>query len=488
MPNIGDLIYGPDIGYKSHVKLIWAACEKCGKERWIQLIGGKPIRSLCLSCALKGKPHHRIVTEEQRNPKYKLCKKCGRTLPATREYFPFEKETYCNLSSPCKECCNKHQKDWNLRTGKTKRTREQISKESKINKVIKLKTFNELRQNRENIKGALDEIRQARNVGLAYNGKVIWHACIDCGKERWVRLVYGELKSLRCHICGNYIGAQKQCGKSYIPPTTQKIMETGVRECTRCHKLLPATKEIFGNSKTKLGIGCICRECQKKLRIEKRDSLGQVESICRVCGRVEMVWVTSKRKGICNGCSQRRGGKQKFPRGEYNYKPPTTSICRICKIEYPTTIEYFRGNKSTKNGLSLGMCRKCLNRYEYRREIFTIKGKLNRKFSNYIYQSLAGTKSGRHWADLVGYTVDELKEHLESQFTEGMTWNNYGEWHIDHIIPLSAFHYTLPEDIDFKICWSLDNLQPLWAKDNVVKSNSISHPIQSKLPQVLLKK
>lgn len=67
------------------------------------------------------------------------------------------------------------------------------------------------------------------------------------------------------------------------------------------------------------------------------------------------------------------------------------------------------------------------------------------------------------------FTLVELMNHLESKFQKGMSWNNYGEWHIDHIIPESSFNYTSCTDKDFLICWSLDNLQPLWAKDNLQK-------------------
>jgi len=73
----------------------------------------------------------------------------------------------------------------------------------------------------------------------------------------------------------------------------------------------------------------------------------------------------------------------------------------------------------------------------------------------------------------VGYSLDELKLHLESQFTEGMSWENYGKWHIDHIIPLSSFDIQNYDDKSFKKCWSLENLQPLWAEDNLKKSNKV---------------
>lgn len=73
---------------------------------------------------------------------------------------------------------------------------------------------------------------------------------------------------------------------------------------------------------------------------------------------------------------------------------------------------------------------------------------------------------------LFGCSVDELKIHLESQFTEGMSWDNYGYygWHVDHIKPCALFNLTL--DSEQRKCFHYTNLQPLWAKDNLTKSDS----------------
>ena len=72
------------------------------------------------------------------------------------------------------------------------------------------------------------------------------------------------------------------------------------------------------------------------------------------------------------------------------------------------------------------------------------------------------------------YTPEQLKEHLEAQFDENMTWDNYGDyWHIDHIYPQSLLPYDSLEHENFIKCWSLDNLQPLEAIENIKKSNNI---------------
>ncbi len=95
---------------------------------------------------------------------------------------------------------------------------------------------------------------------------------------------------------------------------------------------------------------------------------------------------------------------------------------------------------------------------------------LSSNISTAIWVSLKGNKKG-HWESLVGYNLEQLKQYLEKRFKKGMTWGNYGEWHLDHIIPKSAFNFSKPEHIDFKRCWALSNLQPLWKTQNLIKHN-----------------
>jgi hypothetical protein len=87
--------------------------------------------------------------------------------------------------------------------------------------------------------------------------------------------------------------------------------------------------------------------------------------------------------------------------------------------------------------------------------------------------SLITKKTIKHGSAVkdLGCTIQELKLYLESKFLPGMTWENYGlhGWHIDHVAPLSSFDLTNPEELK-KAC-HYSNLQPLWAKDNIRKSN-----------------
>jgi len=112
----------------------------------------------------------------------------------------------------------------------------------------------------------------------------------------------------------------------------------------------------------------------------------------------------------------------------------------------------------------------------------TLKGRLNSRMSSAICHSLKGFKAGRHWEDLVGYTINQLKKHLEKLFKPGMVWENYGTfWEIDHKTPIIVFNFDKPEHIDFRLCWSLKNLQPLGVRENRHKHGRISNFFQPSL-------
>ena len=99
--------------------------------------------------------------------------------------------------------------------------------------------------------------------------------------------------------------------------------------------------------------------------------------------------------------------------------------------------------------------------------------KLKKTICCKIKQTISGRKKYKHSIELLGCSINDVRSHLERQFLPGMTWDNwnlYG-WHIDHIIPISFFDLTKEEDQ--KQCFHYTNLQPLWALDNITKSNKI---------------
>lgn len=87
---------------------------------------------------------------------------------------------------------------------------------------------------------------------------------------------------------------------------------------------------------------------------------------------------------------------------------------------------------------------------------------------NYCVKSRSGGKS---WRSTLGYSVAELLEHLEKQFSRGMSWENVGDWEIDHIIPKSSFKYETVDCEEFRSCWALSNLRPLWKMENRAKKD-----------------
>lgn len=101
------------------------------------------------------------------------------------------------------------------------------------------------------------------------------------------------------------------------------------------------------------------------------------------------------------------------------------------------------------------------------------KNRIDKNVSVRLRQCLKkDEKAGRGWETLVGYTLQDLMTHLEKQFDDKMSWQNYGKyWHLDHIVPVSWFPYQTAEEQAFKNCWELKNLQPLEIKANLIKNN-----------------
>lgn len=115
--------------------------------------------------------------------------------------------------------------------------------------------------------------------------------------------------------------------------------------------------------------------------------------------------------------------------------------------------------------------------YQKRRRNESAAAAINSRMSAGIKNSLRDTKNGRSWESLVGFTVADLMVHLERQFLKGMTWANRGEWHIDHVVPLDEHSFDSAEHPEFRAAWALTNLRPLWATDNIKKSNKRTHLI-----------
>ncbi len=154
---------------------------------------------------------------------------------------------------------------------------------------------------------------------------------------------------------------------------------------------------------------------------------------------------------ICYKCK-----KELLVANFYKDKDKYRSTCKSCKKEY------FRiYNKEIRN--------------ERRKERFKtdINFKLEYRIRSRMRSTLNGTTKYSSSLELLGCSVLEARNHLEKQFKKGMSWDNYGKWHIDHIIPVSKF--DLADVRQQRQCWHFSNLQPLWARDNMVKYNKLTN-------------
>ena len=210
---------------------------------------------------------------------------------------------------------------------------------------------------------------------------------------------------------------------------------------------------------------------------------------CIKC-KIEIAETTNKK--YCEPCRHER---EKERKREYysRIKVVREKInCDRCDIEMD-----FHSNKK--------VCKDCaeINRKEYMKaykQIPEVKAKHNKRESNSIVKRYKEdiffrighnisvgmrknlrrnnlSKNRRHWENLVNYSSADLKQHLENQFVDGMTWKNQGKWHIDHIIPKDFFEIKEVGDTEFRMCWRLENLQPLWAFDNLSKHNNIARSL-----------
>jgi hypothetical protein len=133
--------------------------------------------------------------------------------------------------------------------------------------------------------------------------------------------------------------------------------------------------------------------------------------------------------------------------------------------------DYYKQYRQTERGKDV--CRRGNTKYYLKRIKEDSSFKLLVSLRKRIHIALKrNTKSG-HTLQLIGCSIDYLKSHLEKQFTKGMSWSNWGigegKWNIDHIRPCSNFDLSKPEEQ--RKCFNYSNLQPLWALDNILKSN-----------------
>lgn len=95
--------------------------------------------------------------------------------------------------------------------------------------------------------------------------------------------------------------------------------------------------------------------------------------------------------------------------------------------------------------------------------------RLEKQIRHRVRLALKGVAQSYRTLQLIGCSIEQLREWLEAQFEPGMTWKNHGEWHVDHIRPCASF--DLSDPAQQKQCFNFTNLQPLWAEDNWTKND-----------------
>ena len=155
----------------------------------------------------------------------------------------------------------------------------------------------------------------------------------------------------------------------------------------------------------------------------------------------------------------------------YKNKIIKESLCHLCKMQQ-ADVRYKISETSKKLIHSKESKAKITNSLYARYGTTPINRKLAINLRGRLSKAIRNNyKSGSAVSDL-GCSIDEFKQYLESKFQLGMTWDNYGRkgWHIDHIVPLCRF--DLSDIVQFKKACNFNNLQPLWAKDNLNKRHT----------------
>ena len=214
-------------------------------------------------------------------------------------------------------------------------------------------------------------------------------------------------------------------------------METKI--CSKC-KEEKGVCEYTKKSRNKDGINCQCKECEKKYYLENSEKLKKLSS--------ERYY-----KNHSENKEKQKKRRESNPDYMQKYREINNEKIRLKKKEYDDKNKEKR-NQYIKN--------------KYKTDIlFRLKINLSSRLRKYSLLNNITKKNNTF--DIIGCSPEFLKEHLENQFIDGMSWDDRSEWHIDHIIPLSS---AKTEDELYRLCY-YTNLQPLWVGDNLKKGSKI---------------
>ena len=211
------------------------------------------------------------------------------------------------------------------------------------------------------------------------------------------------------------------------------------------------------------------------LRLYNDEMLGSPSISEKLNITKQVVLRTLKENGVIVGPSGRKfkGGKSESDKRYYfNNREKRLQYFSDWQKENRDRLNEYHQKWREKN---INKHRENKRNYERNRKSNDPLYKLISNFRTAIYQVLKenNVEKNKHYFDILKYTPEDLIQHLEKQFTSDMTWENYGEWHVDHKKPITSFNFQEMGDDEFMKCWSLDNLQPLWGEENIRKSNKI---------------
>jgi hypothetical protein len=227
----------------------------------------------------------------------------------------------------------------------------------------------------------------------------------------------------------------------------------GTKICSKCG-LEKCIDQFVKHPKTKDGLQCRCNECRKIDRKKYYDTNKKI-----INSKYKKYRENNRDKLLEYSRNYYKNNKVKLLENKKEYYKKNS------KIIYDKLVIYNKKNIEKVRGYKKHYIKdKKKTSILYRLRIL-MRDRLNKYFK---YLSQNKNNSTFH---IIGCDPEFLKEHLEKQFKDGMNWGNHGlfGWHIDHIIPLSS---AKTEEEIYKLC-HYTNLQPLWAKDNLKKSNKI---------------
>tara|TARA_R100001244_G_scaffold2541_9_gene3988 strand:- start:1832 stop:2620 length:789 start_codon:yes stop_codon:yes gene_type:complete len=247
-----------------------------------------------------------------------------------------------------------------------------------------------------------------------------------------------------------------------------------LRCCTKCGARKPADTDHFRREpRTKIGFQAICLECERARNRARRAADPDVD-------RRYYLSLSPERKDVYKAAARNRrrddpgrvrevaaAWRERNREKAREYQRRWAGKNR--EQERERLRRYFKENRDK--------IRKRLNEHN-REKRKTPHGGLSARVGNLMRHNLRAVstgrptngKRGRSWREFVDYSVEELAAHLERQFARGMSWQNFGEWHIDHIVPVASFNFESPQCPEFRACWSLTNLRPVWAAENFRKN------------------